>query len=262
MTRRRRIFRTLSTLLVIGLGLWLWLRPKVDPTLTEVWLPEVPVVTPPAEVASPPLPGALVLIGNEGLGQWQAMDGSPAGWAVAGDVVTVDKAKGNIRTRKAFTDYQLHLEWRTPKGITGEGQARGNSGLFLGSTGKGDEGYELQIVDSFRNKTYANGQAGAIYKQFAPLANPMRPPGEWNSYDLLWTAPRFQKDGALASPARLTARMNGVLVQDNVALKGETRFIGQPTYRPHGALPIMLQAHGDPSAPISFRNVWVVERRP
>ena len=146
-----------------------------------------------------------------------------------------------------------------PKESKGKGRGRSNSGLFLGATGEGDRGYELQILDSYRNETYVNGQAGAIYKQYAPLANPMRPPGQWQSYDLEWSAPRFAMDGTLASPAILTAYMNGVLIQDSVTLHGETVLTGKPRYSPHGRLPIMLQDHPDPSVPVSFRNIWVVE---
>lgn len=259
--RKATLLIGLGTASLLLCGLWLGgLIP--GPSLGEQWKPPVPVVTPPPYVEHKPPTGALVLLGTAGLGEWEAMDGAPAGWTFADGVATVNKAAGNIRTRRKFTDYRLHLEWRTPIGITGTGQGRGNSGLFLGSIGSGDGGYELQIVDSWNNQTYVNGQAGAIYKQHAPLANPMRPPGEWNTYDVAWTAPRFTPDGALRSPARLTARMNEVLVQDNAVLKGETVFIGTPSYRAHGALPIMLQAHGDPSPPISFRNIWLVETPP
>jgi hypothetical protein len=139
--------------------------------------------------------------------------------------------------------------------ITGSGQARGNSGIFLASVYDG--GYELQVLDSYNNSTYVNGQAGSIYKQYVPLVNPMRPPGEWQVYDVIWTAPRFNANGSLQSPARVTVLLNGVLVQNNVSLKGRTEYIGQPSYDPHGAAPIKLQAHGDPSEPISYRNIWV-----
>lgn len=235
--------------------------PAGRPQDTEQWSPAVPVVAPKPFRPSPPPHGAVVLLGSAGLGEWRAANGDPAGWIVDGEVVTVRKAAGSIYTRKAFRDYRLHLEWRTPTGIDGQGQLRGNSGLFLGAMGKGDRGYELQILDSYNNPTYVNGQAGAIYKQNPPLANPMRQPGEWNAYDVIWHAPRFAADGALRKPARVKAWLNGVLVQDNFALKGETVFIGQPRYTAHGALPIMLQAHGDPSKPVSFRNIWLVERR-
>ena len=142
--------------------------------------------------------------------------------------------------------------------MAGAGEGRGNSGLFLASTGTGDAGYELQILDGYNNKTYVNGQAGSIYKQFPPLANVMRPPGEWQTYDVIWTAPRFNSDGTLAKPASATAFHNGVLIQDRVVLAGDTRYIGKPAYQAHGPSPIKLQDHGDP---VSFRNIWIRELR-
>jgi hypothetical protein len=163
---------------------------------------------------------------------------------------------GDIETKETFTDYQLHIEWREPTNLTGKGQGRGNSGVFLASTGPNAGGYELQILDSYNNPTYVNGQAAAIYKQSIPLANAMRPPGEWQVYDVVWTAPRFNADGSLKSPARVTVFHNGVLVQNNFALQGETAP-PVPSYKAHGPAPIKLQAHGDPSPPISFRNIWV-----
>lgn len=227
----------------------------------EQWAPVPPTVAP-RETDDTPPPGALVLFDGTNLDQWRnQQDGGAAGWKVAGGVVTVDKSSGNIVTRRSFGNFRLHLEWRVPQEIAGEGQARGNSGVFLAALGAKDAGYEVQILDSWNNPTYVNGQAGAIYKQFPPLANPIRPPGQWNVYDIDWTAPLFDAGGKLRAPARATVLFNGVVVQDNVALKGETRFIGTPTYRAHGSAPIMLQAHGDPSAPISFRNIWLVERR-
>jgi hypothetical protein len=186
-------------------------------------------------------------------------DGSPAGWTVADGAMTVVKDAGNIQTRESFGSYQLHLEYRIPADIAGEGQARGNSGLFLASTGPGDKGYELQILDSYRNDTYVNGQAGSIYKQYPPLANPVRAPGEWQSIDVVWTKPTFAADGSVKSPAYVTAFINGVLVQDHSELRGETLYIGAPSYTPYDRAPIKLQAHGDPSAPLSFRNIWVRE---
>ncbi|HET7187196.1 MAG TPA: DUF1080 domain-containing protein, partial [Gemmatimonadaceae bacterium] len=162
-----------------------------------------------------------------------------------------------IQTKRKFTNYQIHLEWRVPVGVTGSGQARGNSGLYVGAMPDG--GYELQILDSYDNKTYVNGQAGSVYKQYIPLANAMRKPGEWQVYDVIWTAPTFNADGSLKSPAYLTALHNGVLVENHVQLKGDTKYIGTPEYKAHGPLPIRLQAHGDPSPPISFRNIWLRE---
>src|SRR5690606_29133128 len=137
-----------------------------------------------------------------------------------------------------------------------EGQARGNSGLFLSTAGTG---YELQILDSYRNDTYVNGMAGSIYKQSIPLVNPSRPPGEWQTYDVVWRAPRFDANGSLVAPARVTVFYNGVLVQDDFELAGETRYRGAPEYHPYESAPILLQAHGDPSPPISFRNIWLRE---
>jgi hypothetical protein len=170
-------------------------------------------------------------------------------------VITVNKKAGDIQTKTSFTDYQLHLEWKVPKNITGKGQARGNSGIFLAALPDG--GYELQIMDSYHNETYVNGQAGSLYKQHPPLVNPIRPPGEWQVYDVIWTAPRFNVDGTVKTPGRVTAFFNGVVVQNNAELKGTTEYIGQPRTVSHGPLPIRLQAHGDPSEPISFRNIWL-----
>ncbi len=228
------------------------------PEDTEVWTPEPPVVTPGAYVSTPPPSDAVVLFDGRDLSHWVSVkDGGAARWTVAGGVLTVAKGTGNIQTRERFGSYQLHVEWRIPAGIKGEGQARGNSGIFLASTGDGDNGYELQILDSYRNRTYVNGQAGSIYKQIAPLANPMRRPGEWQSYDILWTAPLFGADGKVTRPASATVMFNNVVVQDHAILKGATQYIGQPSYKPHGPAQIKLQDHGDPSAPISFRNIWI-----
>ena len=226
---------------------------------TEQWQPVPPVVAPIATQGTPPA-DALVLFGGSDLAAWvNARDRSPAGWTVHDGIFTVNKASGNIETRRKFGNFQLHLEWRVPAGITGSGQARGNSGVFLAATGSGDAGYEVQILDAWHNPTYVNGMAGAVYKQHAPLANPARPPGEWQSYDITWTAPTFAADGRLKSAARVTVVFNGVKVQDDFVLTGETKFIGTPSYHAHGPAPIMLQAHPDPSAPVSFRNIWLRE---
>jgi hypothetical protein len=229
------------------------------PQDTEVYEPVPPVVTPGANNAAPPS-DAIVLFDGKNLDEWVfAKDKSPAKWTVAGGILTVSKApgSGNIETKQTFQDYQLHIEWRIPENITGSGQARGNSGVFLASTGPGDAGYELQVLDSYNNKTYVNGQAGSIYKQGIPLANPNRKPGEWQSYDVVWTAPRFNDDGSVKTPAYVTVLFNGVLVQNHFELKGETLYIGKPFYKKYDRAPIKLQAHGDHSEPISFRNIWV-----
>ena len=229
------------------------------PQDTEVYEPVPPVVTAGANNAEAPS-DAIVLFDGKNLDAWvSAKDKSPAQWTVAGGILTVSKApgSGNIETKQTFKDYQLHVEWRIPENITGSGQARGNSGVFLASTGPGDAGYELQVLDSYNNKTYVNGQAGSIYKQGIPLVNPNRKPGEWQTYDVVWTAPRFNDDGSLKSPAYVTVLFNGVLVQNHFALKGETLYIGQPFYKKYDRAPIKLQAHGDHSEPISFRNIWI-----
>ncbi len=229
------------------------------PEDTEVWQPAPPVVTPgPAPVDITPPSDAIVLFGGSDLDEWvNSRDGSPAGWTVADGVVTVNKAAGDIETRRRFADYQLHIEWRIPEGSTGSGQARGNSGLFLASPSGRRGGYELQILDSYENETYVNGMAASVYKQSIPLADASRRPGEWQTYDVVWTAPRFNADGSLQAPARVTALHNGVLVQNDFELLGETEYIGTPGYESHGDASIMLQSHGDPSPPISFRNIWV-----
>jgi hypothetical protein len=232
------------------------------PEDTEVYEPVPKVVTASPNLAPPPS-DALVLFDGKDLSQWVTTEdrNAPAKWKVGGGIFTVDKSTGNIETKKAFTNYQLHLEWRIPANISGTGQARGNSGVFLASLGKGDLGYELQIVDSYNNKTYVNGMAGSVYKQRVPLANPARKPGEWQSYDVVWMAPTFKADGSVQTPARVTVFFNGVLVQNNVELAGPTQYIGPPSYagQKAGPAPIKLQAHGDKSEPDSFRNIWVRE---
>lgn len=231
-----------------------------DPKATELYSPVPKVVTPGASASDAPS-DAIVLFDGKNLDQWVSVKdpSTAAQWTVADGVMTVKKGTGNIQTKKSFTDYQLHIEWRIPANISGSGQARGNSGIFLASTGPGDDGYEIQVLDCYNNSTYVNGQTASIYKQSIPLANACKKPGEWQSYDIIWTAPRFNEDGTLKSPARITALHNGVLVQNNFELKGVTKYIGAPEYKKHGAEPIKLQDHGDPSEPISYRNIWIRE---
>ncbi len=227
------------------------------PADTEVWSPVPRVVTPGATDREAPS-DAIRLFDGTNLDEWVlTKDKSPARWKVDDGIITVDKSVGNIETKRRFTNYQLHIEWRIPSNITGTDQGRGNSGIFLAATGDGDEGYELQILDSYVNKTYVNGQAAAIYKQSIPLVNASRKPGEWQTYDIVWTAPTFSADGAVKTPAYVTAFHNGVLVQSHYALTGETRYIGAPEYKKYDTAPIKLQSHGDKSEPISFRNIWV-----
>jgi hypothetical protein len=229
------------------------------PEDTEVWQPVPKVVTPGGECGAAPS-DAIVLFDGKNEDEWvSAQDHSPANWTVAGGLLTVSKSAGNIETKRSFRNYQLHIEWKIPATISGSGQARGNSGVFLASTGPGDDGYELQVLDAYNNSTYVNGMAGSIYKQAIPLANPARKPGEWEVYDVVWTAPTFNDDGSLKAPAYVTAFFNGVLIQNHFELKGQTLYIGKPFYKKYDAAPIKLQAHGDKSEPISFRNIWVRE---
>jgi hypothetical protein len=251
----------LAVLVSISAALSAQQAPKPKPEETEVWTPVPAIVTPGATAAEPPS-DAIVLFDGKNQDEWvSAQDHTPARWVVSDGILTVTKAAGvgNIETKRKFKDYQLHLEFRIPANITGSGQARGNSGVFLASTGTGDDGYELQVLDSYNNTTYVNGQAGSIYKQGAPLVNPNRKPGEWQTYDIVWTAPRFSDDGSVKTPAYVTVLFNGVLVQNHFELKGQTLYIGKPFYKAYDRAPIKLQAHGDKSEPLSFRNIWVRE---
>jgi hypothetical protein len=233
---------------------------KPKPEETEIWKPVPPVVTPAAANFAAPS-DAIILFNGKNADEWvKVKDKTPVTWAVKKGTMTVVKdGTGNIETKRRFKNYQLHVEWRIPTNITGTSQARGNSGVFLASTGPGDDGYELQVLDNYQNETYVNGMAGSIYKQAIPLANAARKPGEWQSYDVVWTAPTFNEDGSLKTPAYATVFWNGVLVEDHFELKGQTLYIGKPFYKKYDTAPIKLQAHGDKSEPISYRNIWVRE---
>lgn len=232
---------------------------KPKPEETEVWKPVPPVVTPAAKCGDAPS-DAIALFDGKNEDEWvSAQDHTPAQWIVHDGILTVNKNTGNIETKRRFKNYQLHVEFRIPADIAGSGQARGNSGVFLASLGPGDDGYELQVLDNYNNATYVNGMVGSLYKQSIPLANAARKPGEWESYDVAWTAPVFNADGSLKSPAYATVFFNGVLVDNHFELKGQTLYIGKPFYKAYDRAPIKLQAHGDKSEPISFRNIWVRE---
>ena len=226
---------------------------------SEIWEPEPPVVTPgPAVGMTHPPSDAIVLFDGTGLNQWvNSRDGEPAGWRVEDGVFTVVNEVGDIETARSFQDFQLHLEWRVSANVQGSGQSRGNSGVFLTSIDGG--GYEVQILDAYENPTYVNGMAGSVYKQSIPLANPARPPGEWQVYDIVWRAPRFNDSGEVTRRAQVTVVFNGVVVQDAFELEGKTLWVGEPYYEAHGPLPIRLQAHGDPGPGVSFRNIWLRE---
>jgi len=219
------------------------------PEDTEVWEPVPEVVSPGYSYTSAPS-DAIMLFSENNLDQWVNKNGEKVEWEIEGDVFTVKPKTGEIRTKQEFTDFQLHIEWRSPLIIKGDGQGRGNSGIFL--QGK----YEVQVLDSYKNPTYPNGQAGSIYKQHIPLVNAMQVPGVWNSYDIIYKAPRFDNNGSLLSPAYVTVLHNGVLIQNHTEIKGGTVYVGQPKYEAHGPGPIILQDHGDP---VSFRNIWIRE---
>ena len=202
--------------------------------------------------AGQPPSDAVVLFDGKDLSPWVAMDGSPTKWIVRDGYMECVKGSGYIRTLRNFGDCQLHVEWAAPVPAEGEGQGRGNSGVFFGL-----DRYEVQVLDSYGNKTYSDGSAGSIYIQYPPLVNASRPPGQWQSYDVLWTAPRFDADGKLLAPARVTILHNGVLIQQNVELTGPTSWLERAPYRAHPEkLPISLQDHGNP---VRFRNIWVRE---
>lgn len=241
-----------------------WEKLYKESQKTEVYEPVPPKVTP-GDILGKAPSDAIILFDGKDLSEWKYDNpNNPETWKVDNGVLTVNKKAGSLTTKNDFTDYQLHLEYRIPEHITGEGQSRGNSGIFLAylgmdESGLFEDGYEIQILDNYNNETYVNGQVGSMYKQSIPLANAAKKPGEWQTYDIVWKAPRFNEDGTLSSPATVTALHNGVLVQNNYELKGITPWIGPPGYSKHGPSPIRLQSHGDPSEPISFRNIWLRE---
>jgi len=228
---------------------------------TEVYKPIPPIIESGKTPQDAPS-DAIILFNGKNLDAWYGDDSTKApDWDVANGILTVNKKNGGLMTKQKFIDYQLHLEYRIPLNIAGEGQMRGNSGIWLARTNADkfgfDEGYTLQILDSYNSTTYVNGQAGALYKQSIPLANACKKPGEWQYYDVIWKAPRFNENGSLKSPGFVTLFHNGVLVLNNVEVKGKTLWIGEPYYEAHGELPMKLEMHRDPSEPISYRNIWL-----
>jgi len=229
---------------------------KQTPESSELWNPVPRVVTP--GKGSPAVSGftapsdAIVLFDGKNLDQWvSGKDGkSAAPWTVGDGAMTVAPKSGDIQTKQTFGDYQLHIEWRTPAKVDRNGQGRGNSGIFMQGV------YELQVLDSYNNPTYSNGQAGSIYKQTMPLVNAAVGPGEWQTYDVIYTQPHFNKDGQMTHPPYITVLHNGVLVQNHTAIQGTTPYVGQPKNLPHGKGPISLQDHGNL---VSFRNIWIRE---
>jgi len=212
--------------------------------------PQPTVVTPAKEPGGPPS-DAVVLFDGKDLSGWTTAKGEPAAWTVENGYMEVAKGKGDIQTKQGFGDCQLHVEWAAPEVVVGESQGRGNSGVFLMST------YEIQVLDCYNNKTYADGSAGSVYGQYPPLVNACRKPGEWQAYDIVFHAPRFDADGKLLAPARFTVFHNGVLIQDNEEATGPTGHHVRPPYAAHAAkMPLKLQDHGNP---VRFRNIWIRE---
>lgn len=243
-----RLIRTLRkpkapVLLIAGAGILLTAAAVKEYKSGIVW-PEPPVVDP-GPVGGPPS-DAIVLFDGTDLSQFDGGEG----WKIEEGYAEV-AGKGGITSKQAFGDCQLHVEFATPAEVKGSGQGRGNSGVYL--MGK----YEVQILDSYENKTYFDGQCGAIYKQQPPTVNACRKPGEWQTYDIIFTAPRFDDDGKLAKPAYVTVLHNGVVIHNHFELQGGTSYVAPPAYKKHPAkLPFNIQNHGNPTR---FRNIWVRE---
>ena len=223
----------------------------MKPEMTEIWEPEVPIITPAKTLGDAPS-DAIILFDGKNLDQWVSQKDSskPAPWKIVkNDHMEVVPGSGGIQTKMKFGDCQLHIEFSAPDQVESGGQGRGNSGVFFQNR------YELQILDSYQNRTYRNGQAASIYKDQAPLVNAMRGPLEWNSYDVIYTAPRYKADGQLDAPARITVLHNGVVVQNNATIHGLTLYIGLHHYpAAHGDDVIALQDHNNKT---QFRNIWI-----
>jgi hypothetical protein len=224
---------------------------KKTPETTEIWEPQPRIVTPGQKPGDAP-EDALVLFDGKNWDHWQTLDGGAPKWTIKEGAMTVVGGSKDIRTKKEFGDFQLHIEWRSPAEVNPAktGQGRGNSGIFLQGR------YEVQVLDNHNNKTYANGQASSIYKQHIPLVNACKKPGEWQTYDILYTAPRFNNEGRIVHPAMVTVIHNGIVTLNHVAVWGPSEYIGLPVYKQHDKGPIVLQDHGDA---VSFRNIWIRE---
>lgn len=224
---------------------------KKTPETTEIWDPQPRIVTPGKNAGDAPS-DALVLFDGKSWENWQTLDGGAPKWTLKDGAMTVVGGAKDIRTKKEFGDFQLHVEWRSPAEVDPKktSQGRGNSGIFLQGL------YEVQVLDNYENRTYSNGQASSIYKQQIPLVNACRKPGEWQTYDIIFTAPRFNAEGRVVHPAYVTVIHNGIITQNHVAIWGPTEYIGLPVYKSHDKGPIVLQDHGDP---VSFRNIWIRE---
>lgn len=226
---------------------------KMTPGMTEIWDPEVKIIQPGVKDSDPPSDAVVLFNGSDVNLEWEDNRGNPTKWIVKDDALVCVRGSGVIKTKRKFSNFQLHIEWRTPSEVIGESQGRGNSGVFL------QELYEVQVLDSYNNRTYREGQAGSIYKQRAPLVNVCRKPGEWQSYDIIYTAPTFNSDStSFLTPPRVTILQNGVVIHNNYSLRGPTQYIGIPEYtiKKHGAASLVLQDHGNP---VAYRNIWIRE---
>lgn len=235
-----------SILLLLTSSISSMAQTKFQPEDTEFYSPKPPVVTLQNQIPN----DAIILFDGTNLDQWVShkQPDQPATWTVENNILTVKPGTGNIQTKQVFEDFQLHLEWKSPEIVKGNGQGRGNSGIFLQGL------YEIQILDNNDNPTYVNGQAGSLYKQRPPLAEVRAAGDGWHHYDIIYKAPRFNKDGMLISKGVVTVLHNGVLVQNNTQIEGTTEYIGLPKMQAHGAGPIALQDHGDL---VNFRNIWI-----
>jgi hypothetical protein len=242
--------KLLALLVTAPLGLFAQQQPdKYTPESTEIWEPQPEIITPGAKPSDAPS-DATILFDGKNFDSWVSADGGSPKWTITDGAMTVVKDAKEIKTKKEFGDFQLHVEWRSPAEVdpTKTGQNRGNSGIFLHGL------YEVQVLDNYNNKTYANGQASSIYKQHIPLANACKKPGEWQTYDIIFTAPRFNAEGRVLYPAYVTVIHNGVLTLNHVAVWGETSYKGLPQYKAKDKGPIVLQDHGNP---VSYRNIWI-----
>jgi hypothetical protein len=254
--RHRLLFFLVTTVLFCVFAVaQIMAGPKLRWKIHAIERPHPSVINPgtPSTEARPGQPpsDAVILFDGSDLSKWHAQRGGPIKWKVVDGVIECVGGAGYIETNQGFGDCQLHIEWSAPVPSRGEGQGRGNSGVFL--MGK----YEIQVLDSYENTTYADGQAGAIYGQYPPMVNASRPPGQWQTYDVVFRRPRFNNLGQLGAPARMTVFHNGVLIQDNVTLWGPTDWVRQLPYEAHAdKLPLALQDH---SNPVRFRNIWIRE---
>jgi hypothetical protein len=240
--------RKLTILFLVIVSIPLLLKAQ-DPKVTEDWSKEPPVITP-GNRMKPPSDAIVLFKKGRDIANWASRKGGPARWKTSCRKMTTSRT-GDVVTKQEFGDCQLHIEWRTPRKVVGQGQGRGNSGVYLQSL------YEVQVLDSYENVTYYNGQAGSIYKQSPPLVNASRGPGKWQYYDIVFRAPRFNDDGSLKSPGTITVFHNGVLIQNHFELKGKSVYAGFPKYEPHSdKMPLLLQDHGNP---VSYRNIWIRE---